>query len=510
MYPPTKEWTRFADDEEKLVFFKKWGLASKKAKEIPPVVYCAAGVQVATPCEVVGYQEHFCAVVEIKGELSCIHGSHLAETQPKFPRKSSNEKGTIQTSLDNNQELLDYAKILQDYIVLDIETTGLNKRTDRIIEIAAIHYSKGVVADTYHTLVNPEREVPSNIVALTGITQAEVDTAPVLADIADSFWQFVGDCPIVGHNIKSFDLPFLAIQLDAISENENGSWLLDSTPLYRRAFGLNRPIIDTLYLVRNRFPNLPGRKLEQLKQWLGINIAVSHRALADVETTNEVFLACYTPEKYTEQLKRAVALRETETANQPMGKSPKASKAEQLLSFKMDDQMEEAAQTVEELEQKAFDCILPELADVLQELNAKPEFLEFATLKNYSSAYLLKQSNVVFRVKLRKKSTYIFISEDYASLIPADAKTSKIKSDPWVIRVHIQKPEDILICKDAIRESLRHEILTIHTFDCCGRYEECSDALRCIHPDPKMSIGCTYKRNLAKGRVFYGKNCNNF
>lgn len=318
MYPPTKEWTRFANDEEKLEYFKKWGLASKKAKTIPPVIYCAAGVSVPTPCEVVGYQEHFCAVVEIKGELSCIHGSHLAETQPKFPRKSSNEKGTIQTSLDNNQELLDYAKILQDYIVLDIETTGLNKRTDRIIEIAAIHYSKGVVADTYHTLVNPEREVPSNIVALTGITQAEVDTAPVLADIADSFWQFVGDCPIVGHNIKSFDLPFLAIQLDAISENENGSWLLDSTPLYRRAFGLNRPIIDTLYLVRNRFPNLPGRKLEQLKQWLGINIAVSHRALADVETTNEVFLACYTPEKYAERLKQVVVLQKAESVQQKL------------------------------------------------------------------------------------------------------------------------------------------------------------------------------------------------
>lgn len=162
------------------------------------------------------------------------------------------------------------------------------------------------------------------------------------------------------------------------------------------------------------------------------------------------------------------------------------------------------------MERIAFDCILPELADVLHELNAAPDFLVFATLSGYSSAYLLTKSNVVFRIKIRKQSSYVLLAEEYAYLLPTEAKTSKAKSEPWAVRVHLQKPEDILICKDAIKESLRHELLTIHTFDCCSRYEACSDALRCIHPDPKMSIGCTYKRNLAKGRVFYGKNRNNY
>lgn len=162
----------------------------------------------------------------------------------------------------------------------------------------------------------------------------------------------------------------------------------------------------------------------------------------------------------------------------------------------------------DQLERKAFNILLPTLDDIFQELNADRDFLIFAEIQDCSSVYLLSNANLVFRIRIRKKKSYVSIPEEYASLLPNGLETSRTKNDAGMLRVHIQAPDGILLCKDAIRESLRHEILTVHTFDCCGRYEECSDAMHCIHPDPKAAVGCSYKRNLAEGRVFYGKNRN--
>jgi len=161
-----------------------------------------------------------------------------------------------------------------------------------------------------------------------------------------------------------------------------------------------------------------------------------------------------------------------------------------------------------QLERMAFDVLLPSLKSILQELNADRSFLKFEELKNGSSVYFLNSTNLVFRIRIRKKMSFVSIPDAYAAFLPAGVRTSTTKNDAGMIRVHVQAPEDILLCKDAIRESLRHEILTIHTFDCCGRYMECSDARHCVHSDPRASVGCSYKRNLANGRVFYGKNCN--
>lgn len=160
------------------------------------------------------------------------------------------------------------------------------------------------------------------------------------------------------------------------------------------------------------------------------------------------------------------------------------------------------------LEREAFEVLLPELADILHEHNLGADAILFTPLKDKSSIYLIKQSSLIFGIRMRKNTWYAAISEWFAEYLPERAEISRTVSEGGVVRVKLSAPQDILICKDAIRESLRYQISRFHTFDCCGRFEQCSDALRCLHPDPEASLGCSYKRNLLSGKIFYGKNKN--
>lgn len=166
---------------------------------------------------------------------------------------------------------------LDHYIVLDIETTGFSKENDRIIELAAIHYVYGVESETFCTFIDPEREIPRHITALTGIRDSDVANAPLISSVKRDFLRFIQDYPLVGHNIKEFDLPFLSAQLDAVIPNIT---------------------IDTLDLAREFFPEMPNHKLSDLNEWLHLHEGISHRAVEDVKATNELLWACLYPEKY--------------------------------------------------------------------------------------------------------------------------------------------------------------------------------------------------------------------
>lgn len=160
------------------------------------------------------------------------------------------------------------------------------------------------------------------------------------------------------------------------------------------------------------------------------------------------------------------------------------------------------------LERQAFDVLLPLLEDVFEETNTRSDFLKLEPLKDFSSVYFLKSGCLICNIRMRKKSWYFSIPASYASYLPADAKASVNASDPGTTRIVVRDPSDISLCQDALRAILRDKIKSFHTFDCCGRYEACSDAGRCIHPNSEEALGCSYKRNLAKGRIFYGKNKN--
>ena len=151
-------------------------------------------------------------------------------------------------------------------IALDIETTGLDPNLDAVTEIAALRFKGARVEDTFQTLVNPNRPIPSNITQLTHITNEMVRNAPQIGEVIGKVAQFVGNDIIVGHNI-SFDLNFLRLK-----------GILQKNLSY-----------DTYDLASILLPDAPRYNLGVLAQRMGIIVRDEHRALADCYTTYQVF-----------------------------------------------------------------------------------------------------------------------------------------------------------------------------------------------------------------------------
>src|SRR5215467_7278473 len=98
---------------------------------------------------------------------------------------------------------------MRDIIVaIDLETTGLDASTSKIIEIGAVKFRDHDILETYSTLVDPESAIPAKVTAITNIRQDDLVGAPRLAEVLPTLTRFVGDSPVLGHNIE-FDLRFL-------------------------------------------------------------------------------------------------------------------------------------------------------------------------------------------------------------------------------------------------------------------------------------------------------------
>ncbi|MCE5260144.1 MAG: DEAD/DEAH box helicase family protein [Chloroflexi bacterium] len=154
------------------------------------------------------------------------------------------------------------------YVALDLETTGLDRTRDAIIEIGMVKFRGNEVLDTFTSLVNPERPLPLKIQQLVGISEKELSGAPVLRTLLGKIIRFVGTSPIVGHNIE-FDLAFLR----------------------RNELPLNNLAIDTFELATITMPEAGRYSLANLTQLLGIAYEEHHRALGDAEATRLLFLS---------------------------------------------------------------------------------------------------------------------------------------------------------------------------------------------------------------------------
>ncbi len=153
-------------------------------------------------------------------------------------------------------------------VAVDIETTGLNPDEDAIIEIGAVKFNGRRVEEEWSTLINPRRPIPAFITQLTGITNSMVRHAPFLVDVMADLIEFIGDAPIVGHNI-GFDLSFLQ-QTGALRHNMN---------------------IDTYELAAVLMPTASRYNLSSLAHQLNILLPATHRALDDARVTHAVFNA---------------------------------------------------------------------------------------------------------------------------------------------------------------------------------------------------------------------------
>ena len=157
--------------------------------------------------------------------------------------------------------------INQDILIsLDLETTGLNPKSERIIEVGAVKFRGETQIDTFSALVNPNRKLSKLILQMTGITQREVDDAPDWDEIKSSVIEFVSGIPIIGHNV-GFDASFL------------------------RSHGVktNR-LYDTMSMAEIALPRGPEYSLVRLSERFGFQHDNPHRALSDALATRDLFL----------------------------------------------------------------------------------------------------------------------------------------------------------------------------------------------------------------------------
>lgn len=97
------------------------------------------------------------------------------------------------------------------YVSIDLETTGLNPKRDRIIEIGAIRVEQGQIVEEFSTFVDPGRKLEERITELTGIRDEDLTDAPQLDEVFPKLLEFMGELPLLGHSIL-FDYSFLKKQ----------------------------------------------------------------------------------------------------------------------------------------------------------------------------------------------------------------------------------------------------------------------------------------------------------
>ena len=161
----------------------------------------------------------------------------------------------------------------EQYVVLDLETTGLSPDYCSIIEISAIKVESDEIVDQFSTLVNSTDDIPDEIVQLTGITPEMLCNAPFEKEAVKQVISFIGDSIIVGHNV-TFDIRFI----NSVSQIHDLPILINS-------------YVDTLSLSRKIFPDLPNHKLNTLIKTFCSEDREKHRALSDVKYTNQCYLS---------------------------------------------------------------------------------------------------------------------------------------------------------------------------------------------------------------------------
>lgn len=175
--------------------------------------------------------------------------------------------------------------MLDNMVFLDLETTGLDAATNEIIEIGAVKFSNGAVQE-YHQLVRPSRSYISPFILklCQGLKEEDLRQAPSLGDIEREFRDFLGDCPLVCHNVI-FEKSFLA----------------------RLSPGINNPFLDSLELFCIMKPGFSNHNLDYLiKNYLKEGGSVYHRALEDARDTSKLVEKIFNELSLTENLQTAI------------------------------------------------------------------------------------------------------------------------------------------------------------------------------------------------------------
>ncbi len=453
------------------------------------------------------------------------------------------------------------------FVVLDIETTGLSPAYDEIIEIACLRVSGGQVVDTFQSLVKPFSWISEYVTELTGITNEMVADAPPLKDVLPQALAFMQDSVIVGHNVN-FDINFIydyALELcnapfcnDYVDTKRLSRRLLpelEHHQLANVAAALNSPVLPahraesdcraTLHCfnefkkmaverygesilcntsVLNHKPSLDLRQLtaadsdfdeshllygkvcvftgtlERFHRNQAAQLVVNLGGRCDNGVTKRTNFLILGNNDYCTSIKN--------------GKSSKQQRAEQYIA--------EGYDLAILPEDEFYALVLPPpvceyVPTVVKSFFRGNPFEQFVSVSSSDDTVsVICKSLKLFGCERKMGGLLLTVKNDILDGIPlpATAEVKNIKSLKDATRLLL--PDEVSPdFKKLIANILSHcpafiekNYVPEDTFDCCSRFEKCSDALRCIHPDPLFAAGCSYRKKLNQGIVFCGKNRN--
>lgn len=160
-----------------------------------------------------------------------------------------------------------------EFVVVDIEATGAKMPPNRIMELGAYRIRGRKIVDSFLTLVNPEISIPRFVITLTGITNEMVKQAPLFAEVAPRWLEFVQDAVLIAHNAP-FDTSFLNHEISRVYPGNR----------------MINPHLCTVLLSRRMVPGLTNYRLDTVSDHFSIPIFDRHRAGSDALATAEVFI----------------------------------------------------------------------------------------------------------------------------------------------------------------------------------------------------------------------------
>jgi DNA polymerase-3 subunit epsilon len=202
----------------------------------------------------------------VEPDLAAAMVSDLIENDPRFVVDSEGLR-----IADDETASTPLSKI--EFVVLDVEAVHGRGIPARIIELGAYRVRDGAILDEFHTLINPEANLPRFLANLTGISAEMLETAPKFADILDAWLQFIGDAVLVAHN-ANFDLPLLNREIARVFPGRR----------------MRNAELCTVDLARRLVPQVESYKLDSLAAYFKIEIPRRHRAADDALATARVFL----------------------------------------------------------------------------------------------------------------------------------------------------------------------------------------------------------------------------
>lgn len=160
-------------------------------------------------------------------------------------------------------------KGLENFVCVDLETTGLNPKTDRIIEVGMVKVREGKIVEQFSSLINPRQQLEERIEQITGITQKELENQPLQKEILPQILEFLEEDVLLGHRVL-FDYSFL-----------KRAFTNEKIPFERKG-------IDTLKIARKVVADCESKSLPKLCSHYGIEYH-PHRALSDALATVELY-----------------------------------------------------------------------------------------------------------------------------------------------------------------------------------------------------------------------------